>query len=719
MLGAVLLLAALAGAPAAHADFTHATLLSGTSEQEFEDAGAPALSQSGEYVAFQGSLAGVSGVYRRDLQSGAVELVADGAAAAPSISANGQYVAFTTTQILEPLKNGEGEPPQDGGCPEVYVRNMNIAVEEPGAYVLASALNKSREGIAFEGKLNCGGGSGLPVSGAQAAPAVALSANGESVVFTLLSESNLVGAKTPPGQVAVRDMASETTTLVTTEGEGEGEPKPVAGGGAFPDSYSLSQLSGLTITPETSSAYGNQPAGSSAAISADGSTVAWVGMNVSKQVSAAEAVREPAVDESSGESEAEPLWRRIADPQPVTRRLLAGAGLAFFASSNPTEPPNPVEHGAFIGTTKTAFVPPALSANGETVGLVATAPPLALLPSLTERLTGLSAFSSDAYAVRVNDDPSVAPQVTPLTKITSYAAQQYALESVKDVAVSPDGKRIAFDTERTPLESPSLSLVSPFSAPYVAEVYEANLELGTLQRVTAAYDEAELNGSMELLSVAADDQTLAFGSSATNLFFGDGVDAPEIYEIHELPVSTTAVPTQIGETPILPLPTPKWLLSATAVTQPDGSVLVSADVPAAGRLGVEADAQLPARSTVAVKKRRQGRREYVRATRAKAAVAGHIVTRAVARNALNVATPSDVQLSVRVSSVYRTLVSSADGLYTVLRVTFSAPGHATLVEQIPVTLRDRKSRTVAARRSKRKARTVANSGKRGKPGPKE
>ena len=83
-----------------------------------------------------------------------------------------------------------------------------------------------------------------------------------------------------------------TTTLVTETPSGE----PVAGGGAFPDVYTLTETrarSGPVGLSEQEQEYGDQAAGSTAAISADGSTVAWLGMNVSEQVSSTEAQRDP------------------------------------------------------------------------------------------------------------------------------------------------------------------------------------------------------------------------------------------------------------------------------------------------------------------------------------------------------------------------------------------------------------------------------------------
>jgi hypothetical protein len=736
------LFAALALAPPpARADFSQETLLSGAAQVQFDEANAPALSADGRYAVFQGSLASVRGIYRRDLQTGEVQLVAGASeanqalnapdAAAPSVSAEGRYVAFTTTADLEPLTEGKGEPSADQGCPEVYVRDMNVQPGASGAYTLASALNGSAEGISFETNsyVACAPPPGFPVAGAQAAPGVALSADGRHVVFTVLSESNLAGASTSPGQVAVRDLDAKTTMLVTATPGGQ----PVPGGGAFPSTYAIKETPAKSDAiglrrEDTQPRVGDQAAGSTAAISADGSAVAWLGMNLWAQVSPAEVQREPQLTEQSSGKEAEPLWRRVADgPGAETRRLLAGAGLGLFFSFNPSSPPNPVEAGSFLGVGKPVFISPALSADGRTVALVASAPPPVAQPGLVETAStnGLSEFNTDAYAVHVDDNPVNTPSVTPLSEITTYAAQPAAIEDVKDVAISPDGTRVAFDTARTQPYLPALAFVSPPSTfTNKPETYEANLQRGTLQRVTSTFNGAEPNGEAGLLAFSGDGQTLAFASQASNLFYGDGLGASwEVYVAHELSSSTEVTPQQIGAPPSPEVPGSQWLLSATATAAPDGSVLVDAEVPGAGRLGVRATAQVPASAGRAARasRHRVARRGAHRgrvATRGRRGTGaggdGEIPARTVARGVKSADGPSDLRVRLRVGPIYGSLVASRGGLYAVLRVTFTAPGHPTLAQEIPVTFH-RTARAARARRAahSRGTRGVARPGRRG------
>jgi hypothetical protein len=704
----------------ADAQFSQAGLLSGTASRQFDEANAPVLSADGRYAVFQGSLLGTPGIYRRDLRSGAVEMVAGADATGPSVSAAGRYVAFTSTA------EDAVEPASDRGCPEVYVRDMEPGPGEP-EYVLAAALNGTTEGIAYESGCAPSLGVAFSASGAQAAAGVALSADGRHVVFTVLSVSNLEGAGTEPSQVAVRDLDTDTTTLVTSAAG-----RPVSGGGAFPSLESLGR--GRVASPTIGLGgpslhhYGDQATASTAAISADASTVAWLGTDVPAQVSAAEAERSPSLPGPDPAGlEVEPLWRRVADGVSTpTRRLLAGAGLDFFYAGINERAVDPVIAGSFVGMQESAlFIAPTLSADGRVATVLASAPPPAVEPSLNERKnTGLSDLDTDAYAVHVGADPASPVAVTPLTEIASYMLPDSATEDVKDVAISADGTRVAFDTARTQLRLPALASISPpIAYTQMPETYEANLALGTLQRVTATYDGSEPNGEAGLLAFAGDGQALTFASSATNLFFGDGIGAWEVYLVRELASEAAPAPEEIGAPPLAPNPTPSWTLDATATAMRDGSVLVQVQTPGAGRLVVKAAAQLSTRSAKVARRNpharagRTGRRRQSahaasartvsKAVRGKAkrrAPGGRtgaaITARTVAQSSATVPAAATTRLHLRVSTPYRALVAARNGLYAVLSVKFTAPGQRTLLREIPVTFH-LKRKPVVRRRVKR------------------
>ncbi|HVR06140.1 MAG TPA: hypothetical protein VMS02_08855 [Solirubrobacteraceae bacterium] len=718
-------LAVLLPAPAARAEFTHATLLSGTSEQQFEYAREPALSEDGRYAVFQGSLAGVPGIYRRDLQSGAIEPVAPNVpgTSAPSISANGQYVAFTTSNDLEPAgaPDGPGEPTADAGCPEVYVRDMEVPPaepkieaerkqhREPRAYTLASALNGSGEGILFDG---CSSGN----AGAQSAPGVAISADGRHVAFTVLGPSNLTAEAgagcpapsepTPPSQVAVRDLQTRTTTLVSVTPAG----CPTPGGGAYPSAASEVRRAAVRST---------------AAISADGSTVAWLGTDVGEQVPSAKLEIEAGYKGEgglSGESgEVEPLWRRIADGRAAsTRRLLGGAGLNLFFRNQLTDPA--VFGGSFADYTGELPLTPnpiVLSADGRTVATLANAPtPAAEASALLQEYTP----DTDAYVVQVPSE-SASPYVIGLTSTPDYIpARSPRTSEVSDVAISPDGTHVAFDTARTQFVLSALTDISPPSAfTEVPETYEADLTAGTLQRVTVTYDGTEPNGSASALALSTDGSRIAFASRATNLFYGDALRESEVYLAEESPTGAQAAAQEVGPQPTPAEPEPEWLLSARVDALPDGEALVRAQVPAAGTLAAVAAAQLPASTsaTPTAKRHRVPRSRTAgpgRAVRGRGHAARRggrhagrapdpaLVTRTVAHAATACTASGEIELRVPLQAAYRKLAASADGLYAAVRVTFAAPDRRTLTEAIPVTFRRAVHASPRARSAQRKAR---------------
>lgn len=730
----VLLTLWLGHAAGARAAFTPAALASGTEQLEFDEANAPVLSADGLYMAFQGSVAGVPGVYRRDLQTGEVELVAPGDATAPSISAEGRYVAFTTTVDLEPAKStGEpGEPEDDRGCPEVYVRDMNVEAPpydeaEPqasSAYTLASALGEG-QGIVYPGGCPSSSSAGFAVAGAQAAPGVALSADGQQVVFTVLSRSNLdAGSECPsepdrctePSQVAVRNLQTRTTTLVTATPQGLPTPE----GGAFPSTWSE------TRSPASNGSVVDQPTDSTAAISADGNAVAWLGTNIPAQVPGAameieEKMHSIAPGQSKAGSEIEPLWRSLEDGSgAVTKRLLNGAGLDFYPQY--VEPGEVVEAGSLTSSRIGYFTAPVLSANGQTVAMIANAPS----PAAEATLIELRVPSTDAYVVHV-EDSAAPPSVTRLTNITDYDAALPALGSIEDIAISPDGTRVAFETSRTLFDLPALALISPLSTyTGVYETYEANIERGTLQRVTSTYNSSEPNGNAGLLSFSGDGQTLAFASEATNLFFGDAIDASEVYSVRELPSDTQVTPQQVSATPGIELPAPVWLLNVTASAAADGSVLVHAEVPGAGKLSVSAAARIPAprgsasrsdRSHTIAHALASGRERSAENGRQRGGNGDMLLPQRIVAQGQRIASgPSQLQLRLRAKTAYGVLVTSKDGLYAVLSVSFAAPGHKTLVRDIPVTFHRTARKAVARRKTTRRQSTTHRGQTSGKSG---
>ena len=250
-----------------------------------------AISGNGVYVAFDGSIAGVTGVWRCDLLTGALEQVAGGDAEMPSISANGQYLSFTTNEgaSLSAITDEEPDEAPKQEAVNVYVRNMALAPGEAGAFTVVSAANGSAEPLTYH--------SASTTMGASAAGRSAISADGGEVAFVTTAVSNLVAypkleeeerargetpqPHTPAGQVAVRYIESGRTVLVSRcyfecgEAAAAGASEPVVGKGQFGAVYLGEQLE-FPVIPET----GQWPG---ASISADGSTVAWMGEDIGQQ----------------------------------------------------------------------------------------------------------------------------------------------------------------------------------------------------------------------------------------------------------------------------------------------------------------------------------------------------------------------------------------------------------------------------------------------------
>ncbi len=224
--------AALLGPGTAAADFGPIQLVSKSAGEQAAAALAPAITADGRYLAFQGTIGGLRGVFRKDLETGAVATVAAGSAyeakapgadsGAPSISADGRYVSFTTKAPLDPADDTQP------GSSDVYVADMSTP--SPPAYELASALDGSQAGLAYEG-----------AGGSVASGRVALSADGREVVFVTTAKSDLTsgpggsteGTPTPAGQVVLRDLDTMETTLVSAErdpGTGAMTDLPVPGG---------------------------------------------------------------------------------------------------------------------------------------------------------------------------------------------------------------------------------------------------------------------------------------------------------------------------------------------------------------------------------------------------------------------------------------------------------------------------------------------------------
>jgi hypothetical protein len=771
------LLVLLAMPAAAGADvFGPISLVSESATEQAEVAHDPAISGNGEYVAFDGYYDGLSGVWRRNLQTDAVEPVAvgepgtpAGSAELPSISESGQYISFTTTARLDPADDTNKGP-------DVYVRDMGnpnlkpcvSPVEEnpiplPCAYTLASAVNGSAKGLTYA----YGPGSDLLFEeesyGAIASGRSALSANGQLVAFVTTTVSDLLAAEppdepetptTPALQVAVRNLETKSTELVSVRydpatgrpaiDEATGRPEPVSGGEG-------SKL-GAVYTPGESppaftqvEAYGTPPP-VGASISADGSTVAWLGQDVGEQARML-AGEYPLVKPSY----TEPLWRRIADgPGEPTLRVTGGsdpANPACAASGETVLPASPslsdpcqgpfstfaesTYSGTWLGGEGDPI--PRLSADGYTVAFLANAPLVSLGSDFGQ---GGEDSHSDLYLADMHEGLTRNQALRQLTELASGDSTDRATTApIIDLGISPDGSQVAFTTKRTefPLGSPAY-VSAPAATPGMLELFDVDLDDDTLTRVTHGFEggasehphpaklpgedpyEREDDGALSP-SFADDGQTLAFSSTASNLVYGDGntppsnqesaiFDGSDAFVVSRVLFGATPTSQSISAAPANPSPTPSWRLGVTARSRRDGSVLLYVQVPGAGVLHAGAQGAVLVGSTGRTARRsgRSARRAGRGARRgghgSRAVLARNLAAAAAATNATDGAL---MTLTLTPLPRYRALAAERGGLSATAYLTFVAAGHPTLRQSIPITFlltaKPRSAKQSAARRS--------------------
>jgi Tol biopolymer transport system component len=665
------LAAALVAAQPAAAELGLIDLLSKNAVEQAEEAAAPALSADGRYVAFEAAIGGRKGVFREDLASaaltpvetgGAYESEAPGAdASAPSISADGRYVSFTTKAPLDPLDDTQ---PQSS---DVYVADMSSA---PPRYELASALDGCEPtvsstpcGLVYEGS-----------GGSQASGGVALSADGRRIAFVTTAPSDLTsgsggsteGTPTPAGQVLLRDLDSDRTTLVSAVREaGAGamsDPALPVPGGALIDRTALGGLKG-------------------AALSADGSTVAWLGAHLAAQVPllADEATTISELDANGSFPYDEPLWRRVADgPTAPTRRVVGGgdplaAGcpgttgtLAEAACQGPfpgiaAKNPDLNSASGWLGVGGIDGVP-RLSTDGRTVALVGN-PTEATNVFLVDMAPGLSRRAALRQLTREIPadpfNPAAGINVEPFIPFNGH---------VYDLALSADGRRVAFATarQRFPLAPPNL-VGTPPSVVGLVELYLIDLDAETLRRVTHGFGglgEASLAsngtaGSGAGASSPSFDRTggsIAFASTASNLVEGDGNEAGDVFLVADDLARPGSARQSISPRPRSHRPKQRWRLTLRAFSLPSGRVRLVAIVPGPGRLRVRTKASLEPGGGV----------RDLGGDRARARRSGRL--------ALILGLPRRL----------RSLAHGREGLYATARVSFRHRGRRSLRDQLQV-----------------------------------
>ncbi len=691
-------------------------LASGTVDEQAEYAEESVISGNGRFIAFVGSFGGVAGIWRRDLETGAVEQVAPSTSRIPpklpSISADGRYVSFTTTTALAPEDD-------HNHAPDVYVRDMDKpcsmvggaclpcaedqdAAEREGCpFVLVSAVNGSEEGATYH-YAYASEEEGL---GSLAGGRTAMSADGRYVVFETAAESDLLGAATPPREILVRDLETDETSLVSSEYDPQteadtGVPVPMVEGvgAAYPvEVFNNAKFGG-------------------ASISADGSTVAWLGQDIGRQAKLlpAEQAAYPVVSN-------EPVWRRIHEgPSAPTRRVTGGSepeNPLCIASGETELPgsPSPLDpcHGPFarfdrlqpnyvLETSHVNFVPQ-LDEHGDEVAFLASAPVVGSGTQLFENET-----SSDVYVSEIGGSSTRVQALRRLTEAGTNGADTELAAKIVDLGISPDGSQVAFTTRRTQFPLGSPSYVSPTAPqPGFEELYDADLADETITRVTHGYAgtavPSEQAGSDEEAEGASSPSftesgnTLSFSSSADNLVYGDGNGASDAFVDNRVVLSGTTPVQFVSSAPVAPALAPSWQLYAVVEPQADGAVVLEVTVPGEGELSAGASAAVPVTVSAARATRARARAHRARRTRTE------LMTRGVAsaRAAVLQTTDGLQELTLTLAPAYRALAQRADGLYSTITLRFTAPGHPDLSASLNVSFR----RSVRAARSTRAARS--------------
>ncbi len=712
----VLVLVLLACAAPARADVFGASSLASASavpgdphNQQADRADDAAISSDGRFVAFDGSFGGRPGVFRRDLLSGVVATVAEGEAVQPSISGDGRYVSFTTTAALDQQND-------TNLAPDVYVRDMGRTQSTPCptgweeseeasqacAFTLVSAVSGGSRGLSYA----YGSNPSFEEAhyGSVASGRSAISSDGGTVVFVTTAVSNLANparpapplpleaAETPAMQVAVRHLDSRQTELVSVQRDpatggaqenGSGQPLPVPaaieGSSTYGAVYPAGSPPGLSFPSPWAGA----------SISADGSTVAWLGEQIGQQAAVLP------TDEASRAKYTEPLWRRIGEGQAAPARRVTGGSdplnpacgasgetqlISPATLSDPCQGPFDAfggantESGTWTLGAAEDFLP-RLSADGMTVAFLASAREVA---SGEELKSGES--SNDLYVVDMRDGLTRVQATRRLTELAGGSLSDQARSApIVDLGVSPDGSQVAFTSRRTifPLGSPSY-VSAPAAAAGTDELYDVDLANDTLTRVTAGFDGhpsetfAEDPGLADSPSFSGDGNLLAFSSDAFNLAYGDGNKARDAFVVPRIRFVATPAPQAISAMPPNPAVAPAWKLGVTALSRRDGGVVLEVRVPGAGTL------HAGARGTVRVRARRAGSKSH-----------GHsrmtVATRTVATRAAQPKAEGLVVLTLKLAPAYSALASVRGGLSATVGLTFSARGQKTLHASVPVT----------------------------------
>ena len=517
------------------------------------------------------------GVFRRDTVAGALVKVADGdliseadgsllrrGAHAPSVSADGRYVAFSTAQKLVAADTNDNI--------DVYRRDMNVSATDPGAYLLVSAKDGGDVPARYATRPTP-----LPGRnpGSDLFPGHAISADGDRVVFRtveLASDLPDHGAvDVAGGQVLVREVGAKRTRLLTVQAA---DATPAGG------------------------------ATGAAVISADGSSVAWVGGNAPSQTRFLPGEQlDPAIGYY--------LYRRLDAPAARTRRITGAADPDDPACDLTPVTSDPTATGPCYGPLADreqalgdlSQRAPALSRDGMTVAFLAAA---AGRPANVNN-TGLDLFVTDMR-------PGVTRKAG-TRELTREGAPNDITQSapIESVSMAEDGIHVLISTLRSSFVLPTLSPIgTAFRRQADArEIYAIDLRAGTIERAVRGLGGDDARGDAGANpALSAGGSTIAFTSTAGNLFFGDANERSDAFWLTRSADVQTAPPPPPPEGPGFNEERPKAdgpRLGVSSRRRGDGSLVLTVTAPAAGRLVVFARAGKPLRTVARAAKAAKAR----------------------------------------------------------------------------------------------------------------
>lgn len=558
-------------------------------EQADDSVIAASMTPDGRYVVFQTQAENffadndpdppgdtrVGGIFRYDRVTGDLQLVADGdivsnadgstlvrGASNPSISDDGRFVAFSTGQRLVAGDTNDNV--------DVYVRDMDVPLQPDriasGAYTLVSA----RDGGSTPASYVHPTSDPVPVlsgqrnPGSEVWPGTAISGDGRFVAFRTVGWNSDLPSEatpdTPGGQVLVRDLQTQRTSLLTQT--------------TFPNG--ATQL--------------GQPAGGAGGpvvISADGSTVAWLGANAPAQTTFLSG-------EAFDSNQHFYLLRRWQDPSPTTIRFTGIAdpadpacppGGAISTSVSATGPCDGPLTGDETGLNDFNLPAPALSADGTKVAYVATGE---LRPPQTVFINpGFDLFYVDIGSAAYRSGGLKASTVE-LTRAGNNSDSR-ATPPIDSVALTRDGRYIGITSSRVLFADHALSSIGTFRASAdTEEAYLIDTANRTIERVVTNANGGDADGSVVgALSLSADASLVCFVSEADNLIFGDANGVADAFVAHRTPANTKPPPSGPPQSthPFTisssngPAP-----LRVTTRRRKDGSLQLTIHVPGAGRV---------------------------------------------------------------------------------------------------------------------------------------